>query len=180
MIKRAHLVLVLSLSVLVTGCSVPSTPMATASPTSEASWCQSDQLTATVEFEGAAGSQYGTFQIQNNAATPCVLKGENSLQLQYDSTINNIKVNFAQPTTIQEYHLEVGQSLYAQVRVPNGPQCNSAPKQVAVSYKYLVSDRPAIVFKDATGADSFMITACTSEADITQVEMSSLSTTPSP
>lgn len=135
--------------------------------------CQSTDLTAKVEFEGAAGSVYGTFTMTNTSEADCTLAGENSVQLSYDSTINNIKVNFAEPTATVQYPLKAGASITAQLQIPNGPQCSSDVQPVSVAYQYHLANQQLLTFVDGQGQKSFMINACTSPNDITNIEAGS-------
>lgn len=180
---------VIPLSVILAGCvgtqsSLPTpSPLVFVTPTpspnvEDATLCQVNQLSAQVEFEGAAGSTYGTFTLSNTSVQDCAIVGENMIQLQYSSDINNIKVNPDQNTTRERYQLPAGQSLYAHVRMPNGPQCNSEPKQVPVKYHYTIGNGQTLFFTDSSGTDTFLLTACSSPNDITQIEMSSLSDQP--
>ncbi len=142
----------------------------------DAETCQSTDLAAKAEFEGAAGSVYGTFTITNTSDKDCTLVGQNSIQLNYDSNINNIKVNFAKPTATERYQLSPGASVTTQLQIPNGPQCSSEVQPVTVSYRYFMENNQQLTFTDAQGQKSFMINGCASSNDITNIEAGSFST----
>lgn len=142
----------------------------------DAEICQSTDLAAKAEFEGAAGTVYGTFTITNTSTEDCTLVGENSVQLNYDSNINNIKVNFAKPTATERYQLSPGASVTTQLQIPNGPQCSSDVQPVTVSYRYFMENNQQLTFVDAQGQKSFMINSCVSSNDITNIEAGSFAT----
>jgi hypothetical protein len=135
--------------------------------------CGKKDLLATMNFEGAAGSIYGSFEIKNISKTKCNISGENTIQLNYDSAINNIKVNFEENTKKMTFPLEPGASISAVARMQNGPQCSGklAPTNVKIIY---TANKQVLNFVDLTGKQDFMINRCLSDKEITQVTMSSL------
>ena len=153
------------------------TPKLTPTPTIPPNSCVPTQLQATITFEGAAGSIYGTAKLTNTSKNPCVILLNQQLQLAYLPTIKNVTVNYTGKPTGISYTLEPKGNLYALVRLQNGPQCQSPIHQVQASLNYEVIPGQMVTFMNGLKPD-FLINACTAESDLTQVDIASLSATP--
>jgi len=135
--------------------------------------CSKKDLQETVNLEGAAGSIYANFEIKNISKDKCSIAGENTVQLKYDSTINNIKVNSDVNTSNKVFSLDPGASISATARIPNGPQCSGEIAQTKVNFIY-TANKQVLTFSDLAGNQQFVINSCLSDKEITQITLSSL------
>lgn len=138
--------------------------------------CNPGDLEAKLSLEGAAGNIYGSMSITNNGSRPCSIAGNRYPRLDYDTeTAKNISVVNEGLPSVREFRLEPGASVYSKIHMPNGPQCSSEIKTVAVKISYEIAPQTEIVFRDNRGRQEFTVAACSASADITQIEITNLS-----
>lgn len=156
------------------------TPTATLTPTPtlSPSSCLPNSLQATLSFQGAAGSIYGTARLTNISSRPCTLTHNKQLQLTYLPTIKNITVIHSGIIANQLFNLNPKSSLYAQIRMPNGPQCQSPIHQVQASLNYEVVPGQLVTFTN-NGKPDFLINACQGK-EMTEVDIATFSAKPLP
>lgn len=157
------------------GAPTPTVAVAiTTQPTATTTYCQAKDLVTLLTSEGAAGSIYGTFTIKNASTKPCTIIGNNKIDAVF--TASNIFVTYkgTGPATIQ---LAPGQTVYAQVHYPNGPQCNGPIKTADISFQYTYAPEKTITFKNNLGNEKQQIAACADTASMTEVTLWPFSTT---
>ncbi len=137
--------------------------------------CSVQNLSSTLSFQGAAGNMYGTAQIKNLSSKSCYVSGKNFLTIQFSSPTSNIKLAYKTPESNQTYLLGPQESIYALIHYPNGPQCSSSIKQVSTSFTYQIAQGALLTFHDMSGKQMFLITGCSAQSDITQVDISAFS-----
>ncbi len=74
--------------------------------------------------------------------------------------------------------LNPNQTVYSQVRYPNGPQCSSQTLQATITFSYDISQNDAIVFRSQNEDPKQNIVVCTSPSEITEVQVWSISDKP--
>ena len=162
-------------------CSETTTP-APASPVS----CDASDLSASVSFEGAAGTIYGSLSIKNISNEACTIEGNNFPRLNYDeNAVKNINVVNQGLPSAKQFVINPGSAVYALIHFPNGPQCNSGINTVNATLSYEIAPNINLNFENVPpqGGQSqpgFSITACAASQDITQVSISNLSDQPTP
>lgn len=135
--------------------------------------CTKGDLSSVVRFEGAAGSIYANFEIKNISNKKCVLVGENSIQLQFDPSVKNIKETFDENSSNKVFTLDLGASVSAVARIPNGPQCGEGVSQTNVGFTY-TANNDVLTFSDLSKKQQFIINNCLSDKEITRIDISSL------
>lgn len=146
----------------------PTSTSVTTPTTSQLSLCTPQDLSGAVTFEGAAGSIYGTFIITNKSTNTCTIIGQSSVSLQYDADIKNIAVHQKSPVKEVRVELLPHTSISAMAQFPNGPQCSSDIKKLPVTFSYQLENNTTVAFSN----DSFQLTGCSDEAEITTIEVS--------
>jgi hypothetical protein len=139
-------------------------------------FCATNDLKASVGFEGAAGNIFGTFTITNISNKKCQINGRNYITPNYDQNGNfNVSITNSGLPSVSAYELLPDQSVYASIHLPNGPQCSSSIKYVPVTYSYSIADSSSVAFSDSNNNKNFSISACQANKDITQVTITNLS-----
>jgi len=149
-------------------------PTAIPTPTLSSNDCVLTDMQGTVTFEPGAGNVLGTIKLTNISNHPCMMSLSNTIQLVFLPTIKNISTKFTDPPSNSSYELSPKSSLYALIRMPNGPQCSTPIHQVQASLNYKINSSQTLTFMNQTKED-FMINACSSPSEITTVEISSFS-----
>ena len=183
--RKSNILLAIGLVLLIIaliGMFAPKTIGPTKNPTRPSSiataFCSPSDIKATVAFEGAAGTIYGNFTITDISASDCQIISDQFINLVYNTQVKNIAIAHNGIPQRNIYILHPNISLYALVRIPNGPQCSSQIKPVSTSYTYQIADNTTITFKDATNNQQFTINACSKPSEITTVNLSPWSDTP--
>lgn len=143
----------------------------TSSPTSEQTQlCQTNQINATITSQGAAGSIYGKLTMKNISDKSCHVTLGNTIKANF--TAANISFKYQENPPATDFVLEPNATVYSQVRLPNGPQCQSgiSPKEITFTYNN-------ISFA-TTNKTPLMIQSCTSPSEQTVVDIWPLSKTP--
>ncbi|CAN5337193.1 hypothetical protein BH10PAT1_BH10PAT1_0700 [soil metagenome] len=134
-------------------------------PNVTTNYCTSDQLSANITSEGAAGSIYGTLTLTNNSATACNVALGNSVNAVF--LANNISINYEATDAKEDFLLNPAAEVYSQVHFPNGPQCQSGITEQDVSFQY-----------QTKLIGSLKIQACKSQDEPTVIDIWPLSKTP--
>jgi hypothetical protein len=140
-----------------------SSPTTQTSPVSSSSGnlslCKPSQLDGDITTEGAAGSIYGNVTIKNISSTKCTIMTSNLLEAQIPTSITNITTSKVTNSDSDSTDLAPGQTIYAQIRVPNGPQCQGPTKTQNISFIMTVSKDEDLNFKTPTGK-TLSVQAC--------------------
>lgn len=140
-------------------------------------YCNPNNLTATITTEGAAGSVYGTFKITNTSSLACQILGKNYIQVEYDKTKTaNLSIAYLGHTQSENFVLQPNQTIYSQFRSPNGPQCTQVTG-TGVSFTYKISAKEIATFMNQ-GLDSLTINTCVSPQENTEIQIWNMSKTP--
>lgn len=174
-----------ALTPTVTPTNTPSptaTSSSSATPTTSATTlCQASQLDGLVTLSPGAGNVYGTITLTNTSTTSCEVPGNQFAKLLFDkTTVKNLVVIYQGFTSKSPFVLGPNDAIYATIHYPNGPQCQSGVNPINVSMTYTISPGNSINIKSSPNNIPFTIQACTSESELTQVEVSSFSTTKRP
>ena len=141
-------------------------------------FCTSQDLQGIISLSPGAGNVYGTFTLKNISSHTCQVLGGKFIDVHYNPTITNLSVIHVGQTQFAPFVLASNQSIYSQVHYPNGPQCSSATKPVAVSFTYAIDSQKEVTFKDASGKAEQQVQDCTSASDITQIQIWKMATQP--
>ncbi|HWA51682.1 MAG TPA: DUF4232 domain-containing protein [Patescibacteria group bacterium] len=142
-------------------------PSASTVPTTSAvPDCTTSELKVDIQTEGAAGSIYSNIKATNTSAIACNVILGNSISAKYSAS--NISVNYENQSPVQQnFILQPNTSAYSQVRVPNGPQCQSTISQQKVDF----------IYNNQT-VGSITIQACSAANENTAIEIWPLSSSP--
>jgi hypothetical protein len=145
-------------------------------PSNGVQYCSSSDLQALLSLDHAAGNVYGTFTLKNISGYSCQVLGGQFIQANYTSS--NTKVVHVGQTPSQSFELAPGQTIYSQVHYPNGPQCSSSVTPINVTFTYSVSPTESVTFRDQSGKAEQSVQACTSQQDITEIQVWNMSPQP--
>jgi hypothetical protein len=148
----------------------PQTPVQTSQ--NPRKYCQLNDLQALVEFEGAAGSVYGNLVMKNISSTPCEIIGSNFIEPVF--VAENIFVTHQELEGSPLILLKPDQTIYSQVRYPNGPQCSNGIVQSDVSFMYKISPSESISFHTDSGDALQRINSCKDSGEKTEVQVWSI------
>lgn len=139
-------------------------------------FCAPADLEATMRFEGAAGNVFGTFQISNSSSKTCRINGRGFIEPVYN-VAGNGNLGFIQTglPSVQYYDLAPGQSIFARYHAPNGPQCSTGIRQVAMSFNYPISTSEKVGFRDSQGSQQTTVANCDLQTEMTQVTITNMS-----
>lgn len=159
---------------------VPTITKPLPSPTPLHSYCHSKDLQAVVALSPGAGNVYGTFTLKNISKNTCQILGNAFVNVNYDTnTVKNMTVTHVGQTQEQPFTLTPGQILYSQVHFPNGPQCQSVGiHPTPVTFTYKISSTDTVTFSSPSERLTPMVQSCSSAADITEIKIWEMSTTP--
>lgn len=138
-------------------------------------FCTVEDLSATIQLSPGAGNVYGTLTLTNTSGSMCQINGNEFVHVNIPSTVTNVhevRTGSAGPSV---YQLQPGESLYGTIHYPNGPQCSSNVTTPNVTFSYLIAPDTRIVFEN-NGTREVQITACQAPSDITEIQVSSLTT----
>ncbi len=153
-----------------------SLPAPNPSQTPDIAFCKPENIDSKIEFEGTAGSIYGTLTLQNKTSLPCYVVGDNYVDVRYDlRSVQNVTVVPQEKPQESLYQLEPHQTLYSQVRFQNGAQCGSETKTINVIYAYRITHASEVTFKNKDNQSNNSLSICSSNAK-TKVEVWPLST----
>lgn len=152
----------------------------TGTPEGEKAFCTPDDLQASVVVGPAAGNIYGDMTLKNISRQSCRISGGEYINADYDTgTVKNIIVNHIGEVQPQQFTLVPGQSLYSRVHYPNGPQCHSIGlKSVRVTFTYRISPANTVTFTNQEGKTIQTVQACSSTADVTEIQIWNMSVQP--
>lgn len=149
--------------------------------TSATTFCQASQLDGLVTLNPGAGNVYGTISLTNTSTTSCEVPGNQFAKLLFDkTTVKNLAAVYQGFTSTSPFVLAPNDSVYATIHYPNGPQCQSGVTPINVSMTYTISPGNSINIKSSPNNIPFSIQTCTSESELTQVQISSFSTKKEP
>lgn len=158
-------------AVSLVGCNPGREPAAeSTSPTpttqAELATCAAEDLQASLMLEGAAGSTEGSLRVMKESEGGCRL-GNIMVDLQYPEAVTNLRVDQSASETLE---LLNGQVVTADVRFPNGAQCDQ-PTGVTVLLEVKV-DNQQIEFADTT-EQNFEVMVCDDASQETVVQVGS-------
>lgn len=156
-----------------------STPTPTLVPIPLSSTCNAASLSATIAFEGAAGSIYGTAKLTNIGTSSCSINLSRQLELVLPSYVKNITTNYQGTSSAMLYTIKPMATLSATIRIPNGPQCSGPVKPIQAALRYPITEDTSVTFHNS-GKETFTINSCEKIADITKVDISTFSATTLP
>lgn len=154
----------------------PTTIPAVAQAVSTDRYCTPSQLKAEALPEGAAGNIYVTLTIKNISKEPCQIVGNNTLSVDYPSSVTNFQTVNKKPATTPMFTLEPNQKIYALIHYPNGPQCSSKATAVNTMVSYAISPNDSVIFTPVMDT-TLSILSCESNSDITTIDLYGLSDT---
>lgn len=130
-------------------------------------FCFAKNVTTSIDTEGAAGSMYIKLRIKNNAAVDCQIQADSVIEVNVQDHPKNV-TSLPQSTPEHSVLLLSPQAeAYAQLRVPNGPQC-TAPVTRDVHIRYRISPDDTVQFNSDTKTS---IQTCTDEKEVTKIDI---------
>ncbi len=131
------------------------------------SYCTPDQLESTVSTEGAAGSIYATLTMKNLSTKICQVYGNKIVAVSFAKSDSNVKVTPDSLSPHQFITLQPGDTIYSQIKYPNGPQCSRGVVQNVFTITYPISESDVVNFVSQDG-NALLMQVCTN-SDITDV-----------
>lgn len=150
---------------------VTSTPSASEVSQSQ-KYCSINALQSVIQFEGAAGSVYGTLAIQNISDTACTIIGNNYIQPIFSASTITVAAQGDPGSGL--INLNPKQAVYSRVRYPNGPQCQNGVVQDEVSFMYKISLTDTVLFHSDDGKTLQKVNACKADSEKTVIQVWSL------
>ncbi len=147
------------------------------SPT-EITLCQPNQLVGKSTAQGAAGNIYVNLELTNTGKTACDVELGNQVIATFDGKYivpPNITIHNMQQEVPESVSLPPGAKLYSQVHYPNGPQCQSGIKPIAIAF---LIDQSTVSFDPDSQSGKLMVQACKSDSEKTVIDFWPLSKTP--
>lgn len=134
---------------------------------SPTAFCKPADLAATITYEGAAGSTYGSLILKNISPQPCNIQGNHYIKPVYSAS--NIEVREQELVDLSTIVLQPNQSVYSQIRYTNGAQCSGPTKPVVVTFQYTISPSIIVSFKDQASEVQHTIPTCQDSEEITEL-----------
>lgn len=156
----------------------PTTTMAVSPSINTSGYCTQKDLEANLMIQGAAGSIYGTFRLKNISSQPCTILGNEFITVNFHRPATNVSVTHTGTTQASPFHLAAGQTLYSQMRYPNGPQCSGATKITPIIFTYKVSATDTIAFTNEQGTKTISIPTCQKQSEATTIQVWNISQHP--
>lgn len=129
--------------------------------------CKPTDIKATISFEGAAGSTYGTASLTNTSQKPCNVQGNQYIKPQFSAS--NIEVSEQELVDLPILVLQPNQTIYSQVRYTNGAQCSGPTQAATVSFSYPISTSTTVTFKDSGNKAQQTVPVCQNVNEITEL-----------
>jgi hypothetical protein len=141
--------------------------------------CTPLDLDASLTMQGAAGSIYGTFKIENKSNRTCTVSGANFIKINYDqNTVKNLTITNQGLAGAKTFTLDPNNSVYATIKMQNGPQCQTPIVQVPVTFTYQIEPSTTVIFHEQNGNNKFSVTACQAEDELTAISVTNMSDLP--
>ncbi|HSW97490.1 MAG TPA: DUF4232 domain-containing protein [Candidatus Saccharimonadales bacterium] len=142
--------------------------------------CKRNDLETNLALSPGAGNVFGTVTLKNISPHTCQIAGGSFINAEYNPSVTNISIVHVGQTQSQPFILAPNQTIYSQIHYPNGPQCSTGVKTTKVAFSYNISGNETVTFKDMDGAisEDASVQTCNSPADVTQIEIWKMSTTP--
>jgi len=152
----------------------------TTTPTT-ASYCSASSIGGLVNFQGAAGSSYGSFAIKNLSKQQCLVLGDQYIGVKYDTnSVKNLTITHMGHTPAQPFLLAPNAIIYSQVHYPNGAQCQSAGLNTTkVVFYYKISPTETVPFRNnQNGSIEQQVATCKSPSGKTEIQIWNMSPQP--
>jgi Domain of unknown function (DUF4232) len=139
------------------------------------SYCKKNQLSATIETEGAAGNIYGTLTLTNISKTSCTITLGNTITAMFST--GNMILHYKQAVPSESFSLAPSAKVYSQIHYPNGPQCQSGILQQPITFFYK-TNQTTKTFTLTKQTGKLLVQACKSPNEQTLIDIWPLSKTP--